>query len=183
MRILLVVLGVVALLFLSFIGIAFFLPNRFELKRSIVIHEPIEKVYPLVSDLRNWERWAPWVYDDASIEVSYEPTYRGVGARYNWSSSSSGNGSMEIVEEKAPYSIEFELWFEGWNAPSVSHFEFKEVANGGTEVIWVFSGELGSDPIQRWSGLFLDRMVGGMFESGLESIRIVAEADKQDEAA
>jgi len=174
MRILLAVLGFVALLFLIFIGVAFFLPDHFELRREVHIQKPIEEVYPLVSDLRNWELWAPWVNGDASIKVHYGEHYKGVGSTYSWESSNSGSGKMVIREEAAPYRIVFELWFEGWDAPSKSIFELEEV-NGGTRLTWIFSGKLGADPVQRWFGILIDRMVGGMFESGLESIKIVAE--------
>jgi hypothetical protein len=41
---------------------------------------------------------------------------------------------------------------------------------------WTNEGEMGGNPINRWFGLMMDRMVGPDFEAGLANLKKLAEA-------
>jgi hypothetical protein len=41
--------------------------------------------------------------------------------------------------------------------------------------VWVDAGDLGLNPISRWSGLFPDRMIGPDFATGLARLRSFCE--------
>jgi hypothetical protein len=45
----------------------------------------------------------------------------------------------------------------------------------GLRVVWVDAGDLGMNPINRWFGLFLDKLIGPDFERGLTNLRKLAE--------
>jgi hypothetical protein len=53
-----------------------------------------------------------------------------------------------------------------------------EPAAAGVKVVWVDAGELGMNPVHRWFGLFLDRIIGPDFERGLNNLKRLAEAKK-----
>jgi hypothetical protein len=46
----------------------------------------------------------------------------------------------------------------------------------GVRVTWVDEGDLGMNPMHRWLGLFLDRMIGPDFEKGLAKLKTISEA-------
>jgi hypothetical protein len=40
----------------------------------------------------------------------------------------------------------------------------------GTKVVWIDAGDLGMNPLNRWFGVFLDKLIGPDFEKGLANI-------------
>jgi hypothetical protein len=46
----------------------------------------------------------------------------------------------------------------------------------GTKVAWSINGDGGMNPIFRWFGLFMDKLVGPDFEAGLKNLKKLAEA-------
>jgi hypothetical protein len=49
-------------------------------------------------------------------------------------------------------------------------------AGSGVRVSWTNEGEMGANPINRWFGLLMDRMVGKDFDAGLVNLKKLAEA-------
>ena len=47
--------------------------------------------------------------------------------------------------------------------------------DGGIRVVWADAGDLGMNPVNRWFGLFLDKMIGPDFERGLVNLKRLAE--------
>jgi len=41
-------------------------------------------------------------------------------------------------------------------------------------------GDLGRSPLNRWFGLFMDKLVGPDFEAGLANLKRLSEAARQD---
>ena len=46
---------------------------------------------------------------------------------------------------------------------------------GGTQVTWTMNGDMGANPLYRWMGLFMDKMVGPDFDAGLANLKALAE--------
>lgn len=53
---------------------------------------------------------------------------------------------------------------------STGAFELTPQADG-VKVVWSDAGDLGMNPLSRWFGLFLDRMIGPDFEKGLSNLK------------
>jgi hypothetical protein len=45
----------------------------------------------------------------------------------------------------------------------------------GTKVTWGMDTDMGMNPLAKYAGLFMDQMVGGSFEDGLNSLKQICE--------
>ena len=151
-------------------------PDTFRVERSVTIQAPPEKVFSLVNDFHQWERWSPWEKIDPAIQRRYSGAASGKGAVYEWSGNNEvGHGRMEIVESSAPskavLQIHFIKPFEARNT-----VEFTLAAQGGATT--VTQAMYGPSPfISKLMGLFfsMDKMVGEKYEQGLATLKAIAE--------
>jgi len=165
----LVVLGVVLL------AIGLVLPAHFRIERAVSINAPADKVYSLVVDPREWKRWTVWNQRDPAMKINYGGPTAGVGARWAWESKTEGNGVMEFTEALSNQRIGYKLSFADYGMQSAGVMAIAPVGNG-VRVSWTNEGEMGANPINRWFGLLMDRMVGKDFEAGLANLKKLAEA-------
>lgn len=178
MKLLLKILGGLAVLVLLLVVAAFFLPRQYRVERSAEIAAPAETVFPLVADLRNWSAWGIWYErDPAMVETfSEDPGPDAVGGWVAWTSASQGSGVARLTGLQ-PYSkATYNLGFEGFDLESEGAFAVEPLPAGGVRVTWSDAGDLGNNPLYRWLGLALDGMVGGDFEAGLANLKLLAEA-------
>ncbi|MEZ5741020.1 MAG: SRPBCC family protein [Burkholderiaceae bacterium] len=148
--------------------IGFFLPDPHPVERSRLIAQPQEKIWAMLVDPRAWNRWAPWFGRDPDMKITYIGAPSGVGARWRWASNSEGNGEMQFIAATAPRQLDYALSFDGMGS-AIGKFVL-EPATGGTKVSWQFQSDPGLNPLGRWFGLFLDRLVGPDFEQGLSNL-------------
>lgn len=152
------------------------LPDRFRIERSAVIQAPPEKIFAYLNDLRRWTAWSPWEKVDPALKRSYSGADSGKGAAYAWEGNSNvGTGRMEITESVPGAKIVLKLDFL---KPIEAHntAEFTLVRQGDvTSVTWAMFGP--SPYLSKLMSLVfsMDRMVGGMFEQGLATLKSVSE--------
>ena len=150
-------------------------PDRFRLERSTSISAPPEKVFALISDLRQFNTWNPFAAMDPAQVISYEATTVGVGAAYSWKGDKSGAGRMEVVElmpaQRVTMKLDFSKPFEAHNRVDFSI----ETQATGCKVTWAMSGPMAF--INKLMQIFvsMDKMVGGDFERGLANLKALAE--------
>jgi hypothetical protein len=159
-------IGLIALVLLA----GFLLPSGYSAQRSVTINAPVEKVYPLVANVKEWKRWTVWNQRDPSMTITYGGPESGVGAKWDWKSKSEGNGGMVFTAAEANKKIGYSLTMEGMS-PAPGHVSFEPTGNG-TKV----SGDAGMNPMFRWFGFFMDRLVGPDFEAGLANLKKLAES-------
>jgi ribosome-associated toxin RatA of RatAB toxin-antitoxin module len=168
-----VLLGIVGLcVLLAVIGLL--LPGTVRVERSITITRPPATVFAVVNDQRQFTAWSPWTALDpnATYTLSGPPT--GPGAALSWSSTTDmGVGTQRIVASVPDSRIDVVLEMEGFNA-ATSTWQFEPSAEG-TRVTWAFECELGSNPLMRWMGLFMDRFVGPDYARGLSGLKAYIE--------
>lgn len=163
-----IVLVSMATLFACFVVIGAMLPSTYVVSRSTEIHAPIETVYTWVSDLRNNERWSPWVASDPTVRITYGPKTEGIGAWYHWTSEDSGAGRLTVIDASPPKRWEAMLDFrEQGEAKDIWHFEKK---GNAVKVTWTLQGDTGNNLAARYLALLMDRMVGPSFEDGLRRL-------------
>ncbi|CAN5555144.1 hypothetical protein BH10PSE7_BH10PSE7_37370 [soil metagenome] len=157
-----------------FMGGAYVLPDEAVVERHIDIAAPIGTVWPLVSDLRNFNRFSPWADLNSETHYSFEGPATGTGQKMTWSSANAevGAGSQTITAMTDQKRVETELDFGGMGKASVA-FDLAP-ADTGTHVIWRFSSPL-NNPLERWLGLLYDRWIGADYERGLTRLKTVAE--------
>ena len=167
------------------IGVGFLLPRTARVERSVVIDRPQATVFTVLNGFRHYLAWSPWATLDPSMHVAFEGPTTGVGARLRWTSEqgSVGSGSQEIVESLPYQRIGTRLQFSGMDVEHRARYELTADAKG-TRVAWVMEADFGGNPIDRWFGLLLDRMVGPDYERGLARLRThvetLSEADFAD---
>ncbi len=169
-RILFIILCIVLVL----LSIGFLLPHKVHVERSLKIDAFPGTVFDQVNTLKNWEKWSPWPASDTFIQLTYSGPESGVGAAFSWFSKENnvGKGSLSIISS-FPYDSLIVLMDFEEKGRSTSKFIFVK-QNQSTIVTWRVGSNLGINPVSRWFGLFMDRMVGPDIESGLGKLRLVA---------
>jgi ribosome-associated toxin RatA of RatAB toxin-antitoxin module len=151
--------------------IGFMLPKEYKVTRSQVIAAPAEVVFGQVNDLKRNEAWSPW--KDPTMQITYSENTVGQGAKSSWTSKDMGNGSQTITESTPSSSLHTHLDFGGMGTAEV---QWTFAAEGeGTKVTQEMTGEMGNNPMKRFMGLMMDKMIGPMFEQGLASLKTVSE--------
>ena len=158
------------------LGYAATKPDTFRVERTTSIKASPEKIFPLISDFRQWTAWSPWEKKDPAMKRTHSGAPAGKGAAYAWEGNSEvGAGRMEIVEStptsKVGIKLDFIKPFEGHNVA-----DFNLVPKGETtNVTWTMSGP--RPFIAKVMSVFMDidTMIGKDFEVGLANMKIVAE--------
>ena len=91
----------------------------------------------------------------------------------SWPQATNTNGRMLITAAETGRRVAYELRIDDFN-PSSGELRL-EPETGGTRVIWLMQGDMGGNPINRWFGLFMDKLVGPDFEAGLANLKQLAE--------
>lgn len=168
----------VYLVLVLFIGVAVLAwrqPDQFTVERSVLVQASPARIYPLVSDLKAFNTWNPFLAQDPDTQLRYEAVTAGAGAAYAWEGGKSGAGSMRILEatppEKVVVKLDFTKPMEGHNTVV---FALRPEGES-TRVSWTMSGPMGF--VNKLFGLVfnMDTMVGGEFEKGLASLKALAE--------
>lgn len=170
-----ILIGLVGLI-VALLLIAFALPGKIEVSKSISINAPAENVFGEINDLEKNPNWSYWnnQYKDG-MTVTYGDVRTGVGAFSSWDGEESGKGSMTITESVPNQSIKIELDFmEGGTADSWYTFEPE---GEGTKLTTGFSTELGMNPFMRWIGFVMIKPeMNKAFDYNLGKLKEIAEA-------
>jgi uncharacterized protein YndB with AHSA1/START domain len=151
------------------------LPSQFKVQRSVEIGAPASKVYPLIAAPAAWSKWSVWNQRDPNMKLEYSGATSGAGARWSWQSVSEGNGAMEFIEAVPDQKVAYQLSFPDLGMQSRGLLTIDPAGNG-VRVTWTNEGDMGANPVNRWFGLFMDRLVGPDFEAGLTNLKKLAEA-------
>ena len=166
-------IGLVVLFALLLI-IAFFLPSKKHVEGSVVAKAPAYLVFNQVNNFTNWEKWSPWAVGDSLMVSTYEGSVSGVGAITKWTSPNkrTGNGSMEISGSEPYKSLQIELNMMDQES-SKSPWTFEETPEG-TKVTWGLDMQ-NMNLLERYVGLFFQKMMDPYFKQGLDSLKSVSE--------
>lgn len=171
------ILLIVLIILSAFVLISVFLPSKVSVERSMVMQASAERVFEQVNNLKKWPQWMPWIKLDPNMDLSYGNQTEGEGASYSWSSNKKnvGNGKLTIMESKPHRLIVNKIEFGG-QRPGRGSWRFEE-KDGKTKVTWRMDSDMGINPMNKFFGLMMDKMVGGSFESGLADIKQIVEAE------
>lgn len=126
-------------------------------------------VHTQVADMKQWRTWTVWHQRDPQIKNSYSDQQAVVGSWAAWESKTEGNGRSTLTEV-SPTRVVYDLEFPDVGMRMVGVFDLAPQADG-VRVVWSTSGDLGMNPMNRWFGLFLDRLMGPDFEAGLANLK------------
>jgi uncharacterized protein YndB with AHSA1/START domain len=151
-------------------------PDSFAVERAAIVDAPPERIFPLISDFRQWGSWSPYEHKDPAMKRTFSGAARGNGAVYAWEGDKNvGSGRMEILEAAAPSKIVIKLDFY---SPFEAHntAEFTMLPQGDeTRLTWRMHGP--APFMARIMHVFIniDKMVGKDFEIGLANLKRLAE--------
>lgn len=169
--------AVLAVVIVAVLLFALTKPKMFVVQRTIVIHAPAEKIFPLIDDFHNWAAWSPYEHLDPAMKRSFTGPQHGEGASYAWDGNSKvGAGIMRIAKSSPPAHLAIDLHFERpLDSRNVAEYTLR-AAPEGTRVTWSMEGP--NPYIARVMQVFFDAegMVGKDFEAGLAKLKTIAEA-------
>lgn len=152
-------------------------PDTFRYTRSIVVNAAPEAVFREVEDFRRWAFWSPWVPLDPHCTYTFDGPESGAGSVYSWEGNSKvGAGKMTMTETQPPAVILIDLeFYKPMKAHNHTEFTFTPQENG-TLVSWTMSGRntLFSKVVDMVMNC--EKMVGGMFVTGLTNLKRVVES-------
>jgi len=164
----------------AFVGalISWSLPRYATVTRTVDVAAPAEAVFPLVSDLRRYNEWSPWLEKDPQARLTFTGPVDGVGQTMNWESANKdvGTGKQSITRIDPGKEVETAVDFGSQGSATAT---VKLEPNGDkTKVTWGFSSDLGYNPISRYMGLMFDGWIGPDYERGLARLKSVVETPK-----
>jgi len=166
---------------LTIIVLGFLLPDKVHVERDTVIDAVPEKVFALISDFNEWEKWSPWAAMDPNAK--YEMSGEGVGQRMAWTSDvrEVGSGSQEIVEINPPRKLVTKLEF-GEMGGAHATFDVEPMGES-SKVTWSLDTKMRDgvptfkQPMATFMGFFMDKFMDKPYTEGLAKLKQIAEAD------
>ncbi len=155
--------------------IGLFLPQQATMRRDILIKASPAQIYAVLVNPRDFNKWSPWADIDPDAKYTYFGADTGVGAGMRWSSDDAhvGTGSSKIIQVDPNRRVRLELDFSD---QGLNWSEYRLNPEGHeTRVTWEFEMHAGMNPIQRWFGLFIDKLVGPSYERGLKNLKALVE--------
>ncbi|MFY0652182.1 MAG: SRPBCC family protein [Cyclobacteriaceae bacterium] len=176
------ILKIVVVVLLAIVGVVLLVgllaPREVQMERSITINASAESIFEEVEGMKSFNAWSPWQKIDPEGTVyQYEGPETGKGSKMSWESEHPdvGSGNQEIVEITENSKVRTKLYFSGFDEPSYANIDIKP--NGeSSEVTWTFEGDMGSNPIGKIFGLFMDSMLGPQYEDGLKNLKKLVES-------
>lgn len=151
-------------------------PDSFQIQRSLHIKAPPANIFALINDFHRWKAWSPWANEDPAMKSTHSGAARGMGAVYAWAGNRNvGEGRMEIIDMSPPSRIKIRLdLVKPIATKNIVEFALTSAANF-TEVTWTMHGPMPF--ISKLVSVFvtMDTLVGNGFETGLESLKALAE--------
>ncbi|MBQ8104475.1 MAG: SRPBCC family protein [Afipia sp.] len=151
-------------------------PNTFRIERSIDINAPADKIFPLITDYKNWGSWSPYEHVDPAMQRTYSGAPTGKGSVYEWSGNKNiGHCRLEILDATPASLVVIKLdFFSPFEAHNIAEFTMRPLGST-TTVPWAMHGPAPYMAKIMHMVFKMDRMVGGQFQQGLTSMKAVAE--------
>ena len=150
--------------------------STYQVIREITINAPAERIYGLIADFHEWDKWSPWDELDPEMNKTFVGSPSGVGAKYSWSGNrKAGMGSMEIVGADEPRRVTIDLAFvKPFKSRAATGFDLAATGDV-TRVAWHMDGP--KTFMVKVMSLFksMDSMIGPDLEKGLAKLKSVAE--------
>jgi uncharacterized protein YndB with AHSA1/START domain len=151
-------------------------PDMFRVERSLSIKASPEGIFPYINDLHQHALWSPWEKKDPAMKRAHSGAPSGVGAVYEWEGNREiGQGRMEIVESSPPSGVVMTMHFiKPFEARNTVEFTLNPTGDS-TLVTWAIHGP--RPYMAKVVHLVIDvnKMIGKEFESGLSSLKMLAE--------
>jgi effector-binding domain-containing protein len=174
-KVMIIFLAIILLLVI----ISFFLPRKYKVERSINMIADRSLVFNLVSHFNKWDIWIPWTKAIDSTAVFELIGNDGeVGSQRKWTGNILKNGEITTTKITKDQLFGYELSIDNGKFKSFGTITIEPILDS-LKVTWVNEGDLGYNPINRYFGLLMDKMMGPDFVKGLEKLKKIAEERNQ----
>lgn len=167
-----VVLGV-------FIVIAALKPSEYLIKRDVMINAKPDAIFPFLISTKSADQWMPWKEQDPQVKMTYSGPEEGVGSMSSWDSPGQmGTGKAEVVGVIRNQSVKTKITYSRPMEMSQDS-EFMLTPQGeSTQMTWTVTGNqpFFARLMCTLTFMNIDKYVGGMFEQGLNKLKLIVEA-------
>ena len=165
----------ILVIILVLVVIGFLLPKNYKVVRSVSIKSNPDLIYDLTGNFNKWKVWVPWTKAlDSTVRFEMTGKEGEVGATWKWDGKIMGNGQMTATEFRKGELMAYDLEFQHGKYKSKGKITIEKTGDS-CKVTWTDEGDLGYNPISRYFGLMMDKMMGPDFEKGLKKLKTVCE--------
>ncbi|WP_430437637.1 SRPBCC family protein [Oceanibaculum nanhaiense] len=151
-------------------------PDSFRVARSTMIDAPPETVFAILNNVRRGIDWSPFERSDPNMKRTFTGPDKGVGATLAWDGNRQcGTGSIRIVESIPHRHIALALEMSRPMKASNRVTFTLEPSPQGTRLTWAMEGPMNFAGKAFSLVCNSEKMVGGMFETGLAELKQLAE--------
>lgn len=148
--------------------LAFLVPATTVVERSADVHGTDYDVAAVVSDLRQWPSWSPWLRKDPSATVTFDTTSTGAAVALHWHGSNGESGTIRHLGTDPRRASTFSIAFDDFSPMLLTIALDGSATTTRTSIRLV--ADAGYNPMARWFGLFLPGMVTPDFGRALRGI-------------
>lgn len=148
----------------------FALPRHVSVARTATFDADAQAVLALAASNQGYQEFNPYKNSDPALKIDLFGPVSGVGSGFHFDSKD-GKGSQTVTEvtpEKVTYAVD--LGPLGQPTQSITVMP----TDAGTEVTWRVESDMGFNSAFRVFGLFMNGVMGPVFEQGLENLAEVA---------
>lgn len=157
------------IIILGLVLISLFLPSKMQLEVRMAVEAPIEEVFQQVNNVKNWQKWSPWLRQYNDVTINYGDVTVGQGASYSWKSKRGAKGALSIVKSNSPIYIRTQQKFA---QRRTTRGEWQLEQNGdSTVVVWAMETRIGYNPLEKYSGLLMKNTIRSDYQKGLENMK------------
>jgi hypothetical protein len=170
------IFGVLVGIWVLLMLVGLVLPGHYRVERSTEIAAKPAVIFAHVGDLRAWREWGVWDARDPAMKIAYSPATNEVGAWSQWTSKSQGDGKMTVSAARPPDDFEYRMDFTDMSMVALGTVALAPAPDGATRVTMAMEGDLGHNPMYRWFGVFMGKLIGPDFETCLANLKRISEA-------
>ncbi len=166
-------IGVLVAAFLIYVAVQ---PADFKISRQITIHAKPEVIFPYINNSKKGYEWMPWKEIDPQVVITMTGPEEGVGAGSSWTSKGKmGEGKAVVTESIPNKSVKTELTYTKPMAMTQQAEMTLVEGPDGTVANWTVTGKNTFMGRLFCTFMNMDKMVGGQFEKGLNTLKGIVE--------
>ena len=166
----------VIVVLLALVGLL--LPSTFEVQRSAEIKARPAAVFAYLNNVQKWKEWTSLnVNKDFSLETEFFGPMQGIGSGMEYKGDKLGNGKIQITDNEQDNRVNFDLFIN--NKIHTKGEMILEPSGSETTLVTItLKGNVGFNLPNRYIILFMDNVVGALFDDSLHQLKTVVESKK-----
>jgi hypothetical protein len=155
-------------LFVMVTLISLLIPSRIVTARAVTMQADSIKLFDEISDLKSWKNWHPVFKKDSTL-LNFSSITNQVNSTAEWTQKGK-TYKLVIVEKKYPL-VKINLQAQGENDVENILTLMPVQEQGNMQVQWQAIVHLKWYPWEKFSGIFIEKMAGQVYEDALQSLK------------